>query len=258
MTVPQGYSQKLPPNTVCKLTKSIYGLKQDNRQLFEKLTSFLIQLRFKQSHVDTSLFTILHQGTLTFLLVYVEDILLVGKDSAFPNTIKQHLHHKFSIKDLGPIHYYLGIEFRWQWHKGSSLELSESASILDSKPIATPMDPIQILNDTDGYLLPDPSTYRTLVGKLIYLTITRPDLAFAAQALSQYSHSPRSSHFDALIRVLRYIKLCPGQGLFFPAKNTLQLTTLGLCYNKKITFRLCYLPWTKSHLLAIKETNRGI
>lgn len=103
MTVPQGYSQKLPPNTVCKLTKSIYGLKQDNRQLFEKLTSFLIQLRFKQSHVDTSLFTILHQGTLTFLLVYVEDILLVGKDSAFLNTIKQHLHHKFSIKDLGPI-----------------------------------------------------------------------------------------------------------------------------------------------------------
>ena len=121
MTVPQGYSQKLPPNTVCKLTKSIYGLKQDNRQLFEKLTSFLIQLRFKQSHVDTSLFTILHQGTLTFLLVYVEDILLVGKDSAFLNTIKQHLHQKFSIKDLGPIHYYLGIEFRWQWHKGSSL-----------------------------------------------------------------------------------------------------------------------------------------
>ena len=138
------------------------------------------------------------------------------------------------------------------------MAMTQSASILDSKPIATPMDPIQKLNDTDGYLLPDPSTYRTLVGKLIYLTITRPDLAFAAQALNQYSHSPRSSHFDALIRVLRYIKLCPGQGLFFPAKNTLQLTTLGLCYNKKITFRLCYLPWTKSHLLAIKETNRGI
>ncbi|GKF21826.1 uncharacterized mitochondrial protein-like protein, partial [Tanacetum coccineum] len=64
-----------------------------------------------------------------------------------------------------------------------------------------------------------------LVGKLLYLTITRPDLSFAAQALSQYSHSPRSSHFDALIRVLRYIKLCPSQGLFFPVKNNLHLTT---------------------------------
>nr|GEX05114.1 putative copia-type protein [Tanacetum cinerariifolium] len=87
------------------------------------------------------------------------------------------------------------------------------------------MDPIIKLNFTDGYLLPDPSTYRTLVGKLLYLIITRPNLSFVAQALSQYSHCPRSAHFDALIRVLRYIKLCPGQGLFFPANNTLHLTT---------------------------------
>ena len=87
------------------------------------------------------------------------------------------------------------------------------------------MDRVIKLNDTDGYLLLDPSAYRTLVGKLIYLTITRPDLSFDAQALSQFSHSPRSSHYNALIRVLRYIKLCPGEGLFFPANNTAQLTT---------------------------------
>ena len=87
------------------------------------------------------------------------------------------------------------------------------------------MDPIVKLNDKDGYPLPDPSTYRTLVGKLLYLTITRPDLSFAAQALSQFSHSPRSTHYTALMRVLRYIKLCPGQGLFFPAQNNSKLTS---------------------------------
>ncbi|GJX19351.1 uncharacterized mitochondrial protein-like protein [Tanacetum coccineum] len=106
-----------------------------------------------------------------------------------------------------------------------TLELLECADVLNLKPIATPMDPICKLNDTDGYLLLDPSTYRTLVGKLLYLTIIRPDLSFTAQALSQYSHSPRSTHYDALIRVLRYIKLCPGQGLFFPINNPLKLTT---------------------------------
>ncbi|GJS28993.1 retrovirus-related pol polyprotein from transposon TNT 1-94 [Tanacetum coccineum] len=126
-----------------------------NRQWFEKLTNFLIKLGFKQSYVDTSLFTINHNRSLTALLVYVDDISL----------------------------------------------------ILNVKHAATPMDPIVKLNETDGYLLFDPSTYRTLVGKLLYLTITRPDLSFAAQALSQYSHSTRSSHFEAFIRVLRYVKL---------------------------------------------------
>ncbi|GJW33292.1 retrovirus-related pol polyprotein from transposon TNT 1-94 [Tanacetum coccineum] len=156
MKVPQGYAQNLPPNTVCKLTKSIYGLKQANRQWFEKLTTFLIQLGFKQSYVDTSLFTITHKGIQTSLLVYVDDILIVSKDTSFITLIKQHLHTKFSIKDL---------------------------DVLNLKPIATPMDPICKLNDTDGYLLLDPSTYRTLVGKLLYLTITRPDLSFTAQGL---------------------------------------------------------------------------
>ncbi|GJT85353.1 retrovirus-related pol polyprotein from transposon TNT 1-94 [Tanacetum coccineum] len=155
------------------------------------------ELGFKQSYVDTSLFTITHQG----------------------------------IKDLGPLHYYLGIEFLRNsfglsmTQRKYALELLECADVLDSKPIATPMNPIIKLNSIDGYLLLDPSTYRTLVGKLLYLTITRPDLSFAAQALSQYSHSHRSLHFDALMKVLIYIKLCPGQGLFFPNKNNLLLTT---------------------------------
>nr|GEZ23654.1 hypothetical protein [Tanacetum cinerariifolium] len=104
-------------------------------------------------------------------------------------------------------------------------KLLECAEVLDNKPIATHMDPIIKLNSTYGCLLPGPLTYRTLVGKLLYLTITRPDLSFVAQALSQYSHSLIFSYFDAFIRVLRYIKLCPGQGLLFPANNTLHLTT---------------------------------
>ncbi|GKE16797.1 uncharacterized mitochondrial protein-like protein [Tanacetum coccineum] len=87
------------------------------------------------------------------------------------------------------------------------------------------MDPIAKLNETDGDPLPDPTQYRTIVGKLIYLTLTRPDLSFAAQALSQFSHNPRTPHLAALQRVLRYIKLCPGQGIYFPASNKLELTT---------------------------------
>ncbi|GKD90486.1 retrovirus-related pol polyprotein from transposon RE1 [Tanacetum coccineum] len=160
MTVPQGYTQKLPPNIVCKLTKSLFGLKQANRQWFEKLTSFLLQLGFKKGYVDTSLFTITHQGSFTTILVYVDDILIVGKDSGFISTIKKHLHTQFNIKDLGPLHYYLSIEFLWNssgltmTQRKYALELLEFTNILDSKPISTPIDPIIKLNSTDGYLLP--------------------------------------------------------------------------------------------------------
>nr|GEX66302.1 uncharacterized mitochondrial protein AtMg00810-like [Tanacetum cinerariifolium] len=154
-----------------------------------------------------------------------------SKDSNFIKEIKTKHHDNFSIKDLGPLHYYLGIEFLRNstrlamTQRKYALELLECADVLDIKPIATPMDTIIKLNDSHGYVLPDLSTYRTLVGKLLYLIITKRDLSFAAQALSKYSHSPRSSHYEALLRVLRYINLYPGQVLFFPSQNTNHLTT---------------------------------
>nr|GEU92222.1 hypothetical protein [Tanacetum cinerariifolium] len=236
------------------------------------------ELGFKQSYVDTSLFTITYHGSFTTILVYVDDILIVGKDPVFISTIKKQLHTQLSIKDLGRLHYYLGIEFLRNssglsmTQRKHALELLECADVLDSKPIATPMDPIIKLNSTDGYLLPDPSTYRTLVGKFLYLTITRPNLSFAAQALSQYSHSPRSSHFDVLMIVLRYIKLCPGQGLFFPTRNNLQFTTycdsdwascvttrrsvLGSpeAEDRALIDNTCEISWLKSLLLDLQVT----
>ncbi|GKB18098.1 cysteine-rich receptor-like protein kinase 8 [Tanacetum coccineum] len=106
-----------------------------------------------------------------------------------------------------------------------ALDLLKYADTLDIKPMATQMDPIVKLNEKDGDPLTDPTHYRTIVGKLIYLTLTRPDLFFAAQALSQFSHNPRTPHLAALQRVLRYIKLCPGKGIYFPASNNLKLIT---------------------------------
>nr|GEZ62951.1 uncharacterized mitochondrial protein AtMg00810-like [Tanacetum cinerariifolium] len=135
------------------------------------------------------------------------------------------------IKDLGPLNYYLGIEFLRNKNglaisqRKYALELLELVGVLNVKPSAIPTNPIVKLNTTDGEPLLDPSKYRTLVGKLLYLTITRPGLAFADQALSQFSYDPRTPHYKALIKVLRYIKLCPRQGIFLPANNSLKLIT---------------------------------
>ncbi|GJX96580.1 uncharacterized mitochondrial protein-like protein [Tanacetum coccineum] len=84
-------------------------------------------------------------------------------------------------------------------------------------------NPLTKLNPEDGDLIEDPSIYRAIVGKLLYLTINRLDISYAAQALSQFSQAPRTTHLKALVKVLRYIKNRPGQGLYFPKDNSLQL-----------------------------------
>nr|GEV59217.1 homogeneously-staining region [Tanacetum cinerariifolium] len=106
-----------------------------------------------------------------------------------------------------------------------AFDLLKYADALDVKPVATPMDPIAKLHEEDGEPLSDPITYRTIVGKRICLTLTRTDFSFAADALSQFSHNPRIPHLDALQRVLRYLKLCPGQGIYFPVSDSLELVT---------------------------------
>ena len=102
MTIPQGYPKPTSPNSVCRLKKSLYGLKQANRQWFNKLTTFLLTYGFTQSYADTSLFTLTKDGSFTALLVYVDDIILAGNTQSVINHIKQQLDNTFNIKDLGP------------------------------------------------------------------------------------------------------------------------------------------------------------
>ncbi|GJU00633.1 uncharacterized mitochondrial protein-like protein [Tanacetum coccineum] len=133
----------------------------------------------------------LHQSTqFMALLIYVDDILLTGNDKSLLQAIKQQLDQQFSIKDLGSLHYYLSMEI-FQNSKGLvmsqrkyALDLLQCADVLNHKPSTIPLDPLKNLNLTDGDPLPDPSLYRKLFSKLIYLTITIPDLSFATQALS--------------------------------------------------------------------------
>nr|GEU76510.1 cysteine-rich RLK (receptor-like protein kinase) 8 [Tanacetum cinerariifolium] len=219
MTIPSSYKKCLPPNTVCRLKKSLYGLKQANRQWFIKLTTPLISIGFNQSHADSSLFTYYKDTDVLILLIYVDNILLADNNLSLIKDIKTQLPQTFSIKDLGLLHHYLGIKFlknstgMVMTQRKCALDLISYAKLQDEKPAKTPLDSRVKLTYTDGEPLLDPSHYRTLVGKLIYLTISRPDIAFAAQLLSQFSHNPHTPRLEALHRVIRYIKLSPGTSL---------------------------------------------
>jgi len=96
------------------------------------------------------------------------------------------------------------------------LELLEDAKLTSCKPVSTPLDLSTCLHQDGGSLHHDVSSYRRLVGRLLYLTTTRPDIAYATQQLSQFMASPTVTHYQVALRVLRYLKRSPGRGLFFP------------------------------------------
>ncbi|CAM8951298.1 unnamed protein product [Rhodiola kirilowii] len=230
MKLPPGFYQKeKSQGQVCKLLKSLYGLKQASRQWFAKFSEALLDFGFHKSMNDYSLFTLERGDDFIILLVYVDDVLLTGTSQSIIDEIKSYIHHKFQIKDLGVLKYFLGMEVArsptgiFLNQRKYALELLEESNLLQCKPSRTPMDIKHKVSLSQAPLLDDPLLYRKLVGKLIYLTITRPDMSYTVHVLSQFMQKPTTDHLQAVQRVLRYLKGAPAQGLFFSANSDLVL-----------------------------------
>ncbi|GJS10156.1 putative RNA-directed DNA polymerase [Tanacetum coccineum] len=213
---------------VCKLKKSLYGLKQAPRQWNHKLTEALFEGGFVQSKNDHSLF-IKNKGNVSlYLLVYVDDLVITGNDIKEIESFKSFLKNKFKIKDLGELKYFLGIEVLKTEtglclsQRKYCLELLHEFGLLACRPIMTPLPENIVLShkesDSDKFLT-NITSYQKLVGKLIYLTHTRPDISYFVHCLSQHMHAPLRSHFDIALRVLKYLKLAPGLGVNFSKRK---------------------------------------
>ncbi|GJR76061.1 retrovirus-related pol polyprotein from transposon TNT 1-94 [Tanacetum coccineum] len=211
MLPPKGYS-KAAPNQVCKLTRSLYGLKQASRQWNQELTKFLLSLGYAQSKHDYSLFVKNINGQFTAALVYVDDVLITGNNSAKILSLKQALHQKFTIKDLGLAKYFLGIELcrtkagTYLNQRKYILDLLSDAGLTAAKPKEFPLPTQLKLSLTKGTPLRDPGSYRRLVGRLLYLTMTRRDISYVVQHLSQFVSSPKDVHMQAALHLLKYLK----------------------------------------------------
>ena len=156
-------------------------------------------------------------------------MILCGNDPAEISCVKLKLDDLFKIKDLGPLKIFLGLEVA-HCSKGISLcqrkytlELLESAGLLACKPAATPMVHSQKLVRDDGDPLDDVGAYRRLIGQLLYLTNSRPNICYAVTHLSQFLSKPMKSHYQAALHVLKYLKGSPGRGLFFSSESDIQL-----------------------------------
>ncbi|XP_016648288.1 PREDICTED: uncharacterized mitochondrial protein AtMg00810-like [Prunus mume] len=169
------------------------------------------------------------QGNLLVLLVYVDDVILAGNNLEDIENTKLFLAKQFKLKDLGQLKYFLGIEVARSRHGISlsqrkyALKILDDARFLGVKPSRFPVEQNLSLTQFNGKLSDDALTYRRMVGRLIYLTITRPDLTYAVHVLSQFMDKPQQPHLEAAHKVLKYIKQTPGQGILLPSTGSLQL-----------------------------------
>ncbi|XP_073294587.1 uncharacterized protein [Primulina huaijiensis] len=226
MRVPQGCSPQGEQH-VCRLLKSLYGLKQASRQWNTKFACVMKLAGFTQSANDHSFY----------------DIIITGSSEKSISDLKVYLHSQIHIKDLGSLRYFLGIEVArskvgiYLNQRKYVLELLADSGLTGAKPCDTPavqhlkltsheLDEFSRKNSISGLadpLLSNPDAYKRLVGRLIYLTVTRPDISYDVQVLSQFMHAPKKSHMDAAFRVLRYLKSAPGLGILLSASCSFSL-----------------------------------
>lgn len=204
---------------VCRLKKSLYGLKHASRQWFSKLSGALLSRGYSSSLNDYSLFTKCSASSTVILAVYVDDILLAGHDVSKLDSLRSFLDSQFKIKDLGDVHYFLGFEVS---RVSQCLIIHQHKSIKDLltefncssvSHIVAPLEAHLKLTPESGDLLSDPSLYRRLIGKLNFLQHTTPEISFSVQHLSQFLQASSSDHLNVGLHVLRYLAKDPDRGI---------------------------------------------
>ena len=204
---------------MCCLRKSLYGLKQSPYVWFDKFSQTVETFGMQKSKSDLSVFYKNSSSGIILLVVYVDDIIITESDSK-GISLKSFLHSQFHTKDLRMLNYFLGVEVM-RSKQGILLSqrkyvlnmLSETGK-LGAKPCSPPMAPnVQLTKE--GELFEDPERYRRLVGKLNYLTVTCPNIAYSVSVLSQYMPSPTINHWMAKEHILCYLKEALGRRILY-------------------------------------------
>ncbi|KAH9748380.1 protein kinase domain-containing protein [Citrus sinensis] len=212
----------------------VYKIKYQSDGTIERYKARLVAKGYTQTegidyHATFSLFAKLVTVRALLSLAAVK----AGNDAAEVSRIKDFLAQKFYIKALGKLKYFLGIEVTrsscgiFLSQRKYALDILKDVGLLAGRVSHFPMEQQLRLSSTDDELLSYPSSYRRLVGRLIYLTITRPDIVFAVHVLSRFMREPRTTHMDAAIRVLRYLKGSPSKGILLSSTSDLHIR--GYC-----------------------------
>lgn len=221
MEQPEGFIVKGKEKKVCKLKKSLYGLKQAPKQWHEKFDNTMKSYGFSINECDKCVYIKKTKNDTIIVCLYVDDMLIMGTSTDIINATKKMLSNNFEMKDMGLADLILGIRVKRETDGYSLTQSHYVEKVLkrfghfDDKPVVTPFDPTCKLSKNEGESVSQ-LEYTQIVGSLMYImNCTRPDLAYSLSRLSRYSSNPNREHWNALVRVLRYLKHTINYGLYF-------------------------------------------
>ena len=226
---PEGYVTPGQEDLVLLLTKSLYGLKQAPNIWFKTITSEFVKLGYRKCESDHGIWVKFGpNGKRTFIILYVDDLLIMTEDDGELASLKRGLTARFEMKDLGEVTRFLGMEIE---HESNGIKVHQADYIRtllhrhgmqDCNSVNTPMDPsIKLTATTDSDVKVDSSQYQQYIGELMFAAIaTRSDIMYAVSQLSSYNSNPCQRHLAAAKHVLRYLKGTINLGIVYKRQST--------------------------------------
>ncbi|GJV54687.1 retrovirus-related pol polyprotein from transposon TNT 1-94 [Tanacetum coccineum] len=222
VTQPPGFIDFKKPNHVYKLKKALYGLKQAPKAWYDRLKAFLIKHEYKMGMVDNTLFTKKKSSNLIIVQIYVDDIIFGSTCQDMCDEFAKIMHDEFEMSMMGELNFFLGLQIK-QMEDGIFFnqskyikEMLKKFGLEDSKPMKTPMSSDTKLTKDEECESVDSTKYRGMIGSLLYLTASRPDIMFSVCLCARFQEAPKTSHLEAVKRIFRYIKGTTHLGLWYP------------------------------------------
>ncbi|CAL9006850.1 unnamed protein product [Prunus brigantina] len=230
---PQGFVKKDEETKVYKLHKALYGLKQAPRAWYDEIDAYFNKAGFKKSPSEATLYVKAEGSDVLIVSLYVDDIVYTGSSSQMIEEFRRDMMEHYEMTDLGVLHHFLGMgviqskQNIFLHQKKYGQKLVDKFGLKDCKIVATPLAMNEKLSKNDGSEAADEGKYRQIVGSLLYLTATRPDIMFAASLLARFMHNPTKKHMGTAKRVLRYIQGTIDFGIIFEKGK--ETTLIGYC-----------------------------
>ncbi|KAI3691993.1 hypothetical protein L6452_31797 [Arctium lappa] len=226
---PPGFENPSYPDRVYKLKKALYGLHQAPRAWYDTLSSYLLENGFERGVIDKTLFIKRKKKDILLVQIYVDDIIFGSTRDNMCKEFEDLMHQMFKMSSMGELTFFLGLQVQ---QKSDGIFICQSKYVQDiltkfgssdSKPASTPMETHkQITADLEGEDM-DVHHYRSMIGSLMYLTTSRPDIMFPVCVYARFQVRPKQSHFQAVKRIFRYLKGRPRLGLWYPHDSPFDL-----------------------------------
>ncbi|GKA49386.1 uncharacterized mitochondrial protein-like protein [Tanacetum coccineum] len=257
---PPGFEDPDFPDRVYKDEKSLYGLHQAPRAWYETLLTYMLDNGFERGKIDKTLFIRRHKGDILLVQVYMDDIIFGSINKKLCIAFEKLMHEKFQMSSMGELTFFLGLQVKQKKdgifisHDKYVGEILKKFGFTEVKNASTPMETQKpLLNDEDGKEV-DVYMYRSMIGSLMYLISSSPDIMFALCTYARYQVNPKVSHLHDVKKIFRYLKGQPKLGLWYPKDSPFDLVTytdsdyVGVSLDRKSTTEGC--QFLRSRLIS--------